>query len=147
MNGDRVVGRMHRDLLAWDVKAYLNNVRLWFDVKGFLRHTVDVHQWIGEEDKIIGQIAFTWGRTAELQLTSGEKYLWQRQNFLMHEWSLLREDDQKREVIHYDQTRAFLADEGEIELLQSSPNMEVLILSGLFVRNYFLRKRRMAAAS
>ncbi|WP_234736192.1 hypothetical protein [Tellurirhabdus bombi] len=144
MEGERVVGKMFREVLARDVHAYLNNVQLHFDVEGFLLHKVTLYQHINGEKHAIGHIEFDWDKTAELQLATGEKYLWQRQNFLMHEWSIISENDQQ-EIIHYDRNRAYLSDEGDIELLTSSPNAEVLILSGLFVRNYFLRRRKIAA--
>jgi len=145
-DGQRPVGRLYREVLARDVSAYLNDVRLWFDVEGFLIQEVTVHQYIGDTDQVIGHIRFDWDRSAELELTNGRKYRWKRQNFLMHEWSILSEDPAQQEIIHYDQTKMFFGDEGRIELLRHSPNAEVLILAGLFVRNYFLRKRRIATA-
>jgi len=145
MDGQRTVGRMHREMLARDVDAELNAVRLHFDVQGFLIHKVVVTQQTDAGPQAIGWIEFNWGRSAELVLNTGERYRWQRQNVLMHQWSLISENDHQ-EVIHYDRTRAFFGDEGEIELLRSSPHPEVLILTGLFVRNYFLRKRKIAAA-
>ncbi|WP_266362181.1 hypothetical protein [Tellurirhabdus rosea] len=145
MDGDHIVGRMHRELLHRDVDAELNNIRLHFDVQGFLLHKVAVSQKTETGERLIGHIEFNWNKSAELRLTTGECYLWKRQNVLMYEWSLISENDQQ-EVIHYDRTRAFFGDEGEIELLKSSPNAEVLILTGLFVRNYFLRRRKIASA-
>jgi hypothetical protein len=147
MKGDEVVGGMHRDLLVRDVDAHLNGVHIFFDVAGFLVHSVNIHDKTAG-DKIIGRIDFEGFHGAVVQLETGEKYTWQRENFMMHEWSLVADTPESKtgkEVIHYDRTQLFLADEGTIELVTDLPNAEMLILTGLFVRNYFLRKRKIAA--
>ena len=51
------------------------------------------------------------------------------------------------ELIHYERIWEFFSDKGTIEVFSQTPNMELLILTGLFVRNYFLRRRRAAAAA
>ncbi|MGV3559941.1 hypothetical protein [Larkinella arboricola] len=146
MDGDRIVGGMHRDLLVRDVDAYLNHVHIFFDVTGFLVHSVNIHDK-NAGDKIIGRIDFGVFNGANVLLETGEKYTWRRENFMMHEWSLVADDPDtrsERELVHYDRTRKFLTDEGTIELVTEMPNAEMLILTGLFVRNYFLRKRKIA---
>lgn len=147
MAGEQVIGGMHRDLLAWDVDAYLNDAAILFDVKGFLVHSVNVHDK-KDNNRIIGQIDFDWLHSATLTLATGETYVWKRDNFLMWDWSILEADGEGTgdEIIHYDRTQALIVDEGHIELLKESPYTEILILTGLFVRNYFLRKRKLAAA-
>ena len=147
MAGEQVIGGMNRDILAWDVDAYLNDVQILFDVKGFLVHSVNVHDK-KDNNRIIGQIDFDWLHSATLNLATNETYVWKRDSFPMWEWSILEQAsaDSAQEIIHYDRTRALIVDEGNIELLKESTNMELLILTGLFVRNYFLRKRKLAAA-
>jgi hypothetical protein len=147
MNGTKVVGGMQRDLLVRDVDAHLNDVHIFFDVNGFLIHSVNIHDK-NAGDEVIGQIDFEGFNGAVVQLKTGEKYTWQRENFMMHEWSLVADTPESKagqEIIHYDRTRMFLADEGTIELVTELPNAEMLILTGLFVRNYFLRRRKIAA--
>lgn len=147
MDGDRVVGGMQRDLLVRDVDAHLNEVHIFFDVRGFLVHSVNIHDK-NAGDKVIGRIDFEGFNGAVVQLETGEKYTWRRENFMMHEWSIVAENaaaQSEQEIIHYDRTRLFLADEGTIELVTEMPDAEMLILTGLFVRNYFLRKRKIAA--
>ncbi|MGA0557142.1 hypothetical protein ACO2Q8_10850 [Larkinella sp. VNQ87] len=148
MDGDRVVGGMHRDLLTRDVDAHLNGVHIFFDVRGFLVHSVNIHDKKAD-NTIIGRVDFEGFGGATVQLETGEKYIWRRENFMMHEWSLVSGNspsDAEREIVHYDRTRMFLADEGTIELVTERPNAEMLILTGLFVRNYFLRRRKIAAS-
>ncbi|GAB3932778.1 hypothetical protein [Larkinella terrae] len=147
MDGEKVVGGMHRDLLVRDVDAHLNGVHIFFDVAGFLVHSVNIHDK-DAGDKIIGRIEFEGFNGAVVRLETGEKYTWQRENFMMHEWSIVAGNAESKtghEIIHYDRTRLFLADEGTIELVSALPNAEMLILTGLFVRNYFLRRRKIAA--
>ncbi|WP_128547143.1 hypothetical protein [Larkinella soli] len=149
MDGTRVVGGMHRDLLSWDMDAYLNEARIRFDVKGFLVHSVNIHDK-NAGDATIGRIEFNWFRSAVVSLGPGEIYTWKRENFMMNEWSLLAENadpEAGNEIVHYNRIRTFFPDEGDIELVRDTPNAEILILTGLFVRNYFLRKRKIAAAS
>ncbi|GAB3268572.1 hypothetical protein GCM10027347_38100 [Larkinella harenae] len=146
MDGEQVVGGMHRDLLVRDVDAHLNGIHIFFDVQGFLVHSVNIHDK-NADNKIIGRIDFEGFNGASVYLETGEKYTWCRENFTMHQWSLLMDKpgaDVGQEIVHYDRTRKFLADEGTIELVTDMPNAEMLILTGLFVRNYFLRKRKIA---
>ncbi|WP_460673622.1 hypothetical protein [Larkinella ripae] len=147
MDGPNVVGGMHRDLLVRDVDAHLNGIHIFFDVRGFLVQSVNIHDK-NAGDRIIGRIDFAGFNDASVQLENGEKYTWRRENFMMHEWSLVADNPDSKaaqEIVHYDRTRMFLADEGTIELVTDRPNAEMLILTGLFVRNFFLRKRKIAA--
>ncbi|MFC5410807.1 hypothetical protein ACFPMF_15905 [Larkinella bovis] len=146
MDGDRAVGGMQRDLLVRDVDAWLNDVHVFFDVRGFLIHSVTIHDK-NANDHILGRIDFEGFGGAVVHLETGETYRWHRENFMMHTWSLVADNAAQtgQEIIHYDRTRLFLADEGNIELVTEMPNAEMLILTGLFVRNYFLRRRKIAA--
>ncbi|GAB2607229.1 hypothetical protein [Spirosoma areae] len=151
MRDGQVVGAMRRAMLSHDVEASLNGIRLRFDVMGFLFHSVNIHN-LDAGDQVIGQIELHFGKRAELKLTSGESYLWKRHNMLMREWDMIREDPNglpEKEIVSYDLTRKFFEDAGDITLNEDGPlpNLEVVILSGLFIRNYFQRRRRMAAAA
>lgn len=146
----QLVGGMHQDLLSRDVEAYLNDVRVRFDVTGFLAHLVNIHN-VSNNDQVIGQIGLSFGKRAELKLTSGESYLWKRHNMLMREWDMIRETPDglpEKEVVSYDRTQQFFKDAGDITVNEAgnTANAEVIILTGLFIRNYFLRRRRLAAA-
>ena len=151
MQDGQVVGGMHRDLLARDVDAYLNTTRLRFDVTGFLFHSVNIYD-LANNNQLIGKIEFSFGKRAELKLESGESYLWKRHNVLMREWEMIRETPDglpEKEIVSYDQTRKFFEDHGDIVIneIGITPSVEVIILTGLFIRNYFQRRRRLAAAA
>ncbi|QDK77111.1 hypothetical protein EXU85_00260 [Spirosoma sp. KCTC 42546] len=152
MQQGQVVGGMHRDVLSRDVEAYLNSTRLRFDVTGFLIHSVNIHD-LNAGNQIIGHIAFSFGKRAELKLTSGESYLWKRPNMLMREWDMIREapdGSPEKELVSYDLTRQFFKEAGDISVNedeQSTATVDIIILTGLFIRNYFQRRRRIAAGA
>jgi hypothetical protein len=151
MQDGQVIGEMRRDVLSNDVAASLNEIQLRFDVTGFLFHSVNVHD-LSAGDQIIGHIEFRFGKQAELTMVSGETYLWKRHNMLMREWDMIREmpdGSPEKELVSYDLTRKFFEDAGDITVNDEGkmPNVEVIILTGLFIRNYFQRRRRMAVAA
>ena len=144
-----VVGGMQGRVFTADVVAHLYDVQLRFDVTGFLLHSVAIHdQKAG--DRIVGTITFHFGKRAELTLDTGEVYTWKRQNVLMREWHMIREgvtDADDRETINYSLTRSFLADHGDIRVDDNSASASIVVLTGLFIRHYFQRRRRVAAGA
>ena len=150
LENGQVVGRMQREgIFDQDVDAHLNGVHLRFDVTGFMLHSVNVHD-VSNNNQIIGLIAFSFGRRAELQLVTGETYLWKRHNMLMRDWNMIREGNghtDGQEVVSYSLTRQFFADHGDISVEADSSSADIIVLTGLFIRNYFQRRRRAAAAA
>ncbi len=146
MEDDRPIGRLHRDAFSRDVEASLNAVHIRFDVVGFLLHSVNIYD-LTTNNQLIGRIEFSFGKRADLILVSGATYHWKRHNMLMRDWDMIRESNTgtaNEEVVNYVLTRQFLADHGDITVEAASPDLEVVILTGLFVRNYFQRRRRAA---
>ncbi|MBC3784836.1 hypothetical protein [Spirosoma utsteinense] len=142
------VGGMQGRAFSADVDAYLYDVRLRFDVTGFLIHSVSIHD-TKADDRIVGTITLRFGKRAELALESGETYTWKRHNMLMREWDMIREgvsDADDKETINYSLTRSFFAEHGDISVEDDSSNASIVVLTGLFIRNYFQRRRRVAAA-
>jgi hypothetical protein len=140
---DREVGRLsRRSLLSFDIEATLHQVHLLFDVKGFILHTVDIID-LANNGRVVGTITFSFGKKAEISLATGERYLWRRQNFLMRRWTLTKIDSSE-EVLSYQRLRDFFAESGNVEGAAVS---EILILTGLFIGRYFLRKKRVARAA
>ncbi|TDE08842.1 hypothetical protein [Dyadobacter psychrotolerans] len=148
LDGEIPVGEMWQDaMFSYDVQAKLNSIHLFYDVKGFLKRTVNIHD-LKNDNKIIGVVQFHSGKKAELLLPSGEKYIWRRQNFFMKEWMLLRQNhEETQEVFHYEQLQTFFQDTGDITGSFAGENAGVLILTGLFLGNYFKRRRRRGAAT
>lgn len=140
------VGGMHRNAFGQDVDAHLHDLRIRFDVLGFLIQTVNIHD-VANGNQIIGQIRFHFGKRAELTLKNGERYEWKRHNILMRDWDMIREgpDDGEHEVVSYSLTRRFFGDHGDIALEDNRPTAPLVLLTGLFIRNYFQRRRRFVA--
>lgn len=148
MENGQEVGRLHRAVFERDVDASLHNVQLRYDVTGFLFHSVNVHD-VKANNRIVGTITLHFGKRAELKLENGTVYVWKRHNMLMREWAMIREGtiDTEKEVVNYAMTRQFLADHGDISTDLTAPEADIVVLTGLFIRNYFQRRRRAAAAS
>ena len=150
LDNGQVVGHMKREgVFNRDVEAHLNRVHLLFDVTGFVLHSVNLHD-LTNNNQIIGHIKFSFGKRAELQLTTGETYLWKRHNILMRDWDMIREGNEQtaeEEVVNYSLTRRFFADQGDISIEAEVPNADIVVLTGLFIRNYFQRRRRAAVAA
>ena len=142
------VGRLHRALFERDVDATLHKTNLRFDVTGFLIHTVNIHD-LTADNRIIGTITFHFGKRAELTLENGTVYTWKRQNMLMREWRMIREgatDADDKEVVNYRLTRQFFVQEGDIQADLAAPEADIVMLTGLFLRQYFQRRRRATGA-
>ncbi|MBO0934997.1 hypothetical protein J2I47_00415 [Fibrella sp. HMF5335] len=141
------VGRLHRAVFDRDVDAALHKTQLRFDVTGFLINTVNIHD-LAADNRIVGTITFHFGKRAELTLENGNIYTWKRQNILMRQWIMIREgvtDADDKEVVNYSLTRQFFVQEGDMQADLDSPEADIVMLAGLFIRQYFQRRRRIAA--
>lgn len=145
IEGEKVVGELKRESFSSDVTAWLNDTALCFDVRGFLKKQVDVYD---RNDTVIATIELHMGRKATLHL-NGETYIFKKKGFLSREWSLIHDlpdTEHDPEIIHYTTVRTFFKNEGELTLLEPSPQSNILILTGLFLRNYFVRRQAKTAS-
>lgn len=143
------VGGLQGRFFERDVEASLFDTRIKFDVTGFLMHSVNIHD-LATDNQIIGTITFHFGKRAELQLANGDQYTWKRHNILMRDWDMIREgttDAEDREVVNYHLTRNFFSVHGDISIDADVPQANVVVLTGLFIRNYFQRRRAARAAA
>jgi len=106
-----------------------------FITKGFFKQTVQI---ISTQDETeIGQIAFNfWKRKAFIKL-NGREYVFSFNNFFMTYWGI---SDENEELIKY-HSKAF---KGTID---SYSDNSVLVLTGLYVRNFFRRRQANSAAA
>ena len=148
LDNNQPVGEMKQEgILGRDVEASLNGVHLRFDVMGFILNSVNVHD-LANDNQIIGHIVFSFGKRAKLQLANGQTYTWKRHNMLMRDWDMILEGaghTDKHEVVSYSLTRQFFTEHGDMSINTQTPDADVVVLTGLFVRNYFQRRRRVAA--
>ncbi len=143
MDGEKTIGEMKGEPFSSDVKAWLNDTQLRFDVYGFLNKQINVHD---VTDAVIATIELHLGRKATLHL-NGETYIFKKNGF--REWSLLHDlpdTDQDPEMVHYTTIRNFFTKEGELTFPDQSPDSEILLLTGLFLRHYFIRRQAKKAA-
>jgi len=149
LDNGQIVGTMRPEsTFGRDVEAHLNDVHVLFDVTGFISHSVSVHD-LTNARQLIGHIVLSFGKRAELILANGETYQWKRHNMLMRDWDMIREGDGQadQEVVSYSLTRQFFADHGDISVDTQLPGADLIVLAGLFIRNYFQRRRRAAVVA
>ncbi len=148
-DGEREVGKLSQNWFSSDVDAHLNATRIRFDVHGFLQRRVEILD-VSQGERVLGTLTFGWGhRSATLSLATGDAYTWRRKNWLTREWDLIHDrpdNDADPVVVHYTRFREFFRTEGQLELLEASPQAEVLMLTGLFVWLFFQRQAAAAAS-
>lgn len=148
-DGNREIGKLSQNWFSSDVDAELRQTRLRFDVRGFLQRRVEILD-VNRANAVVGTIAFGWaGSSATLTLPTGETYVWKRKNWLTREWGLVRDlpgTDNDPEVVHFTRLREFFGSEGEINLLDASPQADLVVLTGLFVWLYFRQQAAAGAA-
>ena len=142
-----LVGTIAFKLFDRDVVAELNNKKFKFDVHGFIKKEVIVSDEAGTE---LAKLSLGLRGKAEAILANGEKYVWKRADFFIKSWQLIHDlpfTDNDPVAISYDRERNFLNQQGEISIIESGENAELLTLTGFFIAFYFLRRRRKAAAA
>lgn len=148
-DGDREVGKLSQNWFSYDVDAELRTTRLRFDVRGFLQRQVEVLD-VANGNAVLGTIGFSWARSrATLTLPSGETYVWKRKSWLGREWGLARDlpgTDDDPEVVHFTRLRDFFTTKGQVDVLEPSPQSELIVLTGMFVWMYFRQQAAAAAA-
>lgn len=145
IDNDKVIGELKREAFSSDVTAWLHELKLRFDVHGFLHRKVNIYD---RNDDVLATLEVHMGRKATLHLHK-ETYLFSKKSFLSREWLIVHDlpnTDQDPEMVHYTTTRRFFIDEGEINVLENSEDEKILLLTGLFLRRYFIRRGRKAGA-
>ncbi len=142
-----VIGTIRFEPFSRIVEAQLNDVKLKFDIHGFINKEVTITNALDEE---LGRINFNFRSKAKIELTNGEIYLWKREDFFQHEWTMIHDlpnTDNDPVSVSYNRTRDFFTEKGSITIEEKSTKQEeLLVLTGFFLGFYFLRRRRKAAA-
>jgi hypothetical protein len=142
-----VIGDIRFEPFSRIVSAKLNNVALKFDIHGFINKEVTITNDLNEE---LGHIDLNLRSKAKIQLKNGEIYLWKREDFFQHEWTMIHDlpnTDNDPVSVSYNRTRDFLTEKGSIQVEEKSTTQEeLLVLTGFFLGFYFLRRRRKMAA-
>ncbi|MBN2863815.1 MAG: hypothetical protein JXN62_11670 [Bacteroidales bacterium] len=131
---DQPAGKLNKQ--GWSRKSYgeMNGRKVAFEVKRIFKPLTDIIDL--ENNSVIGSIIiFPWKRKSTV-IYQEKEYLWKFDNFWNTRWSM---EDKKGNRIKYHSR--FL--KGNIDSYISD---EVLILSGFFLRNYFIQRSAAAAS-
>ena len=141
-----VIGDIRFEPFSSIISAQLNNIKLKFNIQGFVNKEVTI---LNDADEELGRINFSLRSKAKIVLTNGEIYLWKREDFFQKEWVMIHDlpdTDNDPVSVSYNRTRSFLTEKGAITIEEKSNTQEeLLVLVGFFLGFYFLRRRRRAA--
>ena len=140
------VGNITFKLFDSRVESELYGTQINFDIAGFINKEVTI---LDDNNAELGKILLGFRSKAEVTLNNGEKYIWKRTDFFMHKWELIHNlpfTDNDPVIIKYDRERNFFNQGGNISLVETTENSELLTLIGFFIGFYFLRRRRKAGA-
>lgn len=129
-----LAGSLEKERWSRKVSGEIHGFSIMFVTKGFFRQTTGI---INRQDETeTGRITFNyWKHKASIQLNYKD-YDFGFDNFFMTRWRISNENGV---IIKYHSSPM----EGTIE---SFSDNSVLILTGLFIRNYFKRRQAAAAA-
>ena len=89
------------------VYAQINDTKLTFDITGFINKEVTISN---ENEEVLGHIHLKFRSKAEVVLTNGEVYIWQKEDFFQHNWTLIHDlpnSDEDYPAVTYSRTRDF----------------------------------------
>ena len=132
---DNQVGELVNKAFSRSATGELNGKKLIFDIKGFFRQETKILA-AGNGEVLADVIISAWKTKATIKYNNRE-YTWQHENFWNTRWSI---SDVNGAVVKYHS----FASGGE---LTSYISDEVIIMAGLFIKNYFKQRAAAAAAS
>ncbi|MGD0341859.1 MAG: hypothetical protein ABSA76_09165 [Bacteroidales bacterium] len=122
--------------IGWKRKSAgeLNGKRVLFEIKGFFDKDFLISN--PDDNSIIGKIVFNIWKTKATITILDKKYSWQYDNFFHSRWSISNENGS---IVKYESH----IKNGDVT---SYTDDEILILTGLYIKDY-LRQRAAAAAA
>jgi hypothetical protein len=129
------VGEFSQSAFSSTSLGKINEVKLRFKKKGLFSSETEITDL--NSNQLIGNIKFnSWRNKAEIKI-SNKKYLWKYDNFWNSKWSI---SENGQQLINYKSSTT----SGNIE---SSIENDLLMLSGLYVYNYYVMMMIIIAAS
>jgi hypothetical protein len=132
---ENLVGEIMNKAFSRSASGEINSRKLLFEIKGFFRQVIRIID-LSNESVVADVTISQWKSKSTIQYNNKE-YNWQHDNFWNTKWSISNENG---DLVKY-QSSSF---GGEI---LSYTGDEVLILAGLFVKNYFRQRAAAAAAA
>jgi hypothetical protein len=123
-----IAGKLRKENWSWKVMGELNERKIIFETNGFFIHKTQI---INLEDNFkIGQVNYhKWKAKSTIEYNNKE-YEWQFDNFFRSKWSVSNENGI---LIKY-QSHGFNG------TIISYTKDEIMILTGLFIRNFLKQK-------
>ncbi len=126
---DKLIGNINKDIFSQKSSGELNGKKYFFQKKGFLNQQVLI---IDQSDnRIVGEIALDSFMTKASIVINKSMFSWKSDNLLTTRWNVT---DYRDIQISFVST----LNKGDI---YSNTNKELLILSGLFIANYYKQQR------
>lgn len=126
-SNEDLIGTLEEKLFSNSAMGSLNRKEYTFIKRGFLKQNIDIVDNL--TNKVIGTIRFSGLMTKAYLTINDESYLWKYDNFSGTKWTVLNSEGIK---INY--TSSFTSG-----LIFSETNDDLLILSGLYVSNYYFQ--------
>lgn len=131
---DQQIGELLNKAFSRSSTGTLNGKTLVFDVHGLFRSETKI---LDENEAVVAEVDIsTWKSNATIHY-KGKDYVWQHENFWHTKWSVGNENGA---LVKYHTRSAG----GEILSYTDDP---VLIMAGLFIKNYFRQRAASAAAA
>ncbi|MCU0455888.1 MAG: hypothetical protein MUE74_06255 [Bacteroidales bacterium] len=132
---DRSVGEIVNKAFSRSASGTLRGKKLLFEIRGFFKQQTRILE--AESESVVAEVAISSWKTKATISYNNHDYTWQHDNFWNTKWSI---SDVNGALVKY-HSRAM---GGEITAYTSD---EVLIIAGLFIKNYFRQRAAAAAAS
>lgn len=135
IQNDQKVGEIVNKAFSRSSSGTLRGKKILFEIRGFFRQQTRILD--AESESLLAEVVISnWKTKATISYNTRE-YIWQHENFWNTKWSI---SDTNGAIVKYNSH----AMGGEIT---SYTTDEVLIMAGLFIKNYFRQRAAAAAAS
>ena len=124
----KLIGKLKDKLFSQKAYGELNGKSYTFITKGFFKEQTEIRDSI--DNSVIGSITYSSWKTKATLLIHNKKVSWKYDNMWNSKWSIFDSEDNK---IKYSGSSL----KGKID---ANTDDELLILSGLFVVDYFWQK-------
>ncbi|MDM7919650.1 MAG: hypothetical protein QUS12_10845 [Methanosarcina sp.] len=135
IQNDQKVGEIVNKVFSRSSSGTLRGKKILFEIRGFFRQQTRILDAEGES--LVAEVVISNWKTKATISYNNREYIWQHENFWNTKWSI---SDTNGAIVKYHSH----AMGGEIT---SYTTDEVLIMAGLFIKNYFRQRAAAAAAS
>jgi hypothetical protein len=129
------VGEINNRAFTRSASGTLNGKQFLFDIRGFFHQKTNILN--ASDESVLAEVKInSWKSKASIKY-NGKEYIWEHDNFWNTKWNITNENGA---IVKYHS----LSSHGEITAYTTD---EVLIIAGLFIKNYFRQRAATAAAA